>query len=136
MVQRDQRAELALRIRREHELQCAVLPKIHFASGILLDVGGELRIQREARSSERHQWNHFRALRRGLQHSSRGPGSLLALRLALEDQRARPAPREFPRDRAADDPAPYDDDVVRRHEFILAQVAPSALHPGCAPCAG
>jgi hypothetical protein len=129
MMERDQRAELALRIAMAKDLErtAGMVTGANLRS--FLDGSDEIWIERETGSSQWHERNRGRIVWRRRKHARRCPGRFLHQFLAVEHRDPQISPRQFKSDGAANDAATHDDDVERFHDIILAAKAGGATAP-------
>ena len=129
MMERDQRAERALCIAVAKDLERAASTVIRANVRSFLDGSDEIWIESETGSSKRHQRNRGETVWRRRKHARRRPGRFVHHFLAVEHGNAQISPRQLKSNRAANDPATHDDNVVRFHDIILAAKAQSAAAP-------
>src|SRR6266566_8632467 len=113
MMERDQRAERALCIAVAKDLERAAGTVTGANVRSFLDSSDEIWIERETGSSQWHQRNRGRIVWSRRKHARRRPGRFLHQPLAVEHHDAQISPRQFKCNRAANDAATHDDDVVR-----------------------
>jgi len=127
MMERDQRAKRALCIAVAKDLERAAGTVIRANVRSFLDGSDEIWIESETGSSKRHQRNRGGTVWRRRKHARRRPGRFVHHFLAVEHGNAQISPRQLKSNRAANDPATHDDNVVRFHDIILAAKAGARL---------
>src|SRR6267378_6693312 len=120
MMERDQRAERALCIAVAKDLERAACTVIRANVRSFLDGSDEIWIESETGSSKRHQGNRGGIVWRRRKHARRRPGRFVHHFLAVEHRNAQISPRQLKSNRAANDTAPHDDNVVRFHDINLS----------------
>ena len=120
MMQRDERAKfpLGVAVAQNFQRSARFITSVDFRR--FLEGIDQSRIKGETRAAERHQSNRGRAVRRRRKHARGCPGRFVHQFLAIEHNDAQISAHQFKGNRAANDAATHDDDVIRIHKIILA----------------
>jgi hypothetical protein len=120
VVQSHERAQFALRVATEYDLDRAACPITGTQPRRIFYRANKFRIHPEARARQWNQRNRRRAIRSGRQHSRGCPGSFARQFLPVQHSNAQMAPRQIESNRSADDAPADDQDIESFHDSILS----------------